>query len=253
MIEQKHISSPQNTKFRRWRSLLGAQGIKEHRQCLISGERIAQRLLRDSSKIIREILLPPSHDQPVDGTLGLTGYTLTRSLFDSLDTFGTGHPLLICDIPHIPPANLDQPPSGLEVLCPMGDPRNLGAILRSCLALGVQKVILLQESAHPFHPTVIRASSGAVFFQPLEKTGALESLNTPGTLRWITALDHQGKSLAECSWQPNLRLLIGEEGVGIPPYHFPHRLRIPQQDPSIPFNAAVAGSIALHAYRQQYP
>ena len=105
---------------------------------------------------------------------------------------------------------------------------------------------------HPFHPKVIRASSGAVFSLQLEQAGALSTLNSPQSLRWITALDIKGKGLEEWEWQPQTRLLIGEEGIGIPPFSYRSRLCISQYDSSIPLNAAVAVSIACHAYHQHF-
>jgi len=56
--------------------------------------------------------------------------------------------------------------------------------------------------------------------------------------------------MSTVEWSKNVRLLIGEEGVGVPPFHFAKRLCIPQNNTSIPLNATVAGSIALYAYRR---
>jgi TrmH family RNA methyltransferase len=113
-------------------------------------------------------------------------------------------------------------------------------------------VVLLQEAVHPFHPKVIRASSGAVFVQSLEWANSIADLNTPEALQWITALDLQGTNMSTVKWAKHIRLLIGEEGVGVPPFQFAERLCIPQVHPSIPLNATVAGSIALYAYRQHH-
>ena len=160
---------------------------------------------------------------------------------------------MVCATPSIPPFDLTQAPTGLEVLCPIGDPGNLGALLRSCLAFEVSKVILLREAVHPFHPKVIRASSGAVFFQPLTYVGSISELHQPNILKWIIPLDMQGEDIATLTWPQNMRLLIGEEGMGIPSLPFSRRFRVSQIHPSIPLNATVASSIALHAYRQQHP
>jgi len=164
--------------------------------------------------------------------------------------FGTKEPLLVCGVPAISSTDLTRAPHGLEVLCPIGDPGNLGALLRSCRAFDVRTVILLRESVHPFHPKVIRASSGAVFVQSLQWGGSIANLDLAETLRWITALDLKGTNMCRVKWSEHVRLLIGEEGVGVPQFHFAERLCIPQIHPSIPLNATVAGSIALYAYRQ---
>jgi TrmH family RNA methyltransferase len=116
----------------------------------------------------------------------------------------------------------------------------------------VRTVALLQEAVHPFHPKVIRASSGAVFVQSLQWADSITNLDAPETLQWITALDLHGTNMSTMKWPKHVRLLVGEEGVGVPPFQFSERLCIPQIHLSIPLNATVAGSIALFAYRQYH-
>ena len=43
-------------------------------------------------------------------------------------------------------------------------PGNLGAILRSCDAVGVSAIVLLNSKVDPYNPNVVRASLGALFF-----------------------------------------------------------------------------------------
>jgi len=253
MINPRHISSRHNHQFKRWVSLLDSQGVKAHQQCLVSGAKLRMDLLHHSSASIHEILLPPSYEMPESLPLHTTGYLLSQELFHELDVFGTKEPLVICTTPSMPLCDLTQPPIGLEILCPIGDPGNLGALLRSCRVFGVSRVILLREAVHPFHPKVIRASSGAVFVQALSLGCSVAELHRPEVLQWICALDMNGDDVATTSWPPNVRLLIGEEGIGIPSLDFPQRLSIPQIHTSIPLNATVASSIALYAYRQQHP
>lgn len=246
------ISSRQNSHFKRWVSLLDSHGIKRHRLCLVSGNKLRREIGRHSGVTVHEILLPPSWTSGEYLPSQALHYELSHSLFQELDVFGTKEPLLVCGVPEMSRRDLSRAPNGLEVLCPIGDPGNLGALLRCCRAFDVQTVVLLQEAVHPFHPKVIRASSGAVFVQSLEWAGSITDLDAPETLQWITALDLHGTNMSTVQWSKDVRLLIGEEGVGIPPFQFLERLCIPQIHPSIPLNATVAGSIALYAYRQQH-
>lgn len=199
---------------------------------------------------VLEVLLPSSWKDREDLRHQSKCYELGNPLFQELDMFGTKEPLLVCRVPAIAKTDLTQEPAGLEILCPIGDPGNLGALLRCCWAFDVDTVILLREAVHPFHPKVIRASSGAVFGQSIKWGGSIADLNTLETLKWITALDLQGRDISTVKWAERIRILIGEEGVGVPPFQFAERLRIPQNHTSIPLNATVAGGIALYAYRQ---
>ena len=252
-MNQRHpISSRQNSHFKRWVSLLNSHGITRHHLCLVSGNKLRREIGTHSGVTVHEILLPPSWTSRENLPSQGIHYELSHSLFQELDVFGTKEPLLVCDVPKISRRDLSQAPNGLEVLCPIGDPGNLGALLRCCRAFDVRTVVLLQEAVHPFHPKVIRASSGAVFVQSLQWADSIADLNTQETLQWITALDLQGTNLSRVRWSKHVRLLIGEEGVGVPPFQFAERLCIPQIHPAIPLNATVAGSIALYAYRQHY-
>jgi TrmH family RNA methyltransferase len=253
MTRPRLISSRHNLQFKRWVSLLESQGIKAHQQCLVSGTKLRKEISQDSGTSICEILFPQSYEILEDCSSQTTSFVLSKELFDEIDIFGAKEPLLVCTNPSMPPFDLTQPPMGLEILCPIGDPGNLGALLRSCRAFGVRTVILLREAVHPFHPKVIRASSGAVFVQSLNQGCSITELHRPEILKWIHALDMDGKDVSTVSWPQHVRLLLGEEGIGIPSFNFPQRLRIPQIHTSIPLNATVASSIALHAYRQQYP
>ena len=249
------ISSQHNPHFKRWLSLLETPGIKRHQQCLVSGERIVTELIKHAPKSIIELLIASrnSHPQPITMDFTGTKHHLANSLFQQLDIFGTHAPLAISRIPTLPPYNLTGPPKGLEVLCPMGDPGNLGSLLRGCWIFGVDQVILMNESVHPFHPKVIRASSGAVFLLSLNRGCSMGELGQPEIARWITALDIGGANASTWAWEGDTRLLIGEEGMGIPPASFAQRLTIPQVQTTIPLNASVAGHIAIYAYRQHHP
>ena len=76
-------------------------------------------------------------------------------------------------------------PRGLEILCPLGDPANVGALIRTAAAMGVERIILLKESAHPYHPKAIRAASGTMFKMSLLQGPSIRDLPEPAT--WVTS------------------------------------------------------------------
>ncbi|MDR4494579.1 MAG: TrmH family RNA methyltransferase [Nitrospirales bacterium] len=249
--QPKIISSPHNPHVKRWVSLLEPPGIKRHQQCLLSGMRIGTELLRQSPTTMLELLIPDRKSQP--DIPGFTGpvYRLANQLFQQLDIYGTHAPLWICRIPGLSLYDLTASPQGLEILCPMGDPGNLGSLLRGCWVFGVDRVILLDESVHPFHPKVIRASSGAVFSLNIYRGCAIGELE----IRYCS-VDYG------IGYDRRRHGHLGLAGTDPPP----HRRRRDRASsglvrssvenfasPSIPLNASVAGNIALYAYRQTYP
>lgn len=247
------ITSRRNVHFQRWRSLWESKGIKVHRQCLVAGAKLVKEILATHPTLCDELIETESDQRPAIRPSDLARFCIANDLFRELDRFGTHYPLLVCRLPSLPKADLTQAPSGLEMLCPAGDPTNLGAIIRSCSAFGVHRVILLREAAHPFHPKTIRTSSGAVFRQPMEWGPSIAELDDSNLLKWITALDLHGTALSAYPWPQSVRLLVGEEGEGLPDLPFVTRIFIPHTSAVQSLNAAVAASIALFAYRQRFP
>jgi len=60
----------------------------------------------------------------------------------------------------------DNFPWGVALVAPQ-DPGNIGAIMRTIDAVGASGLILLDNSADPYHPSAVRASMGALFWHPV--------------------------------------------------------------------------------------
>lgn len=250
---QRFITSANNNHIKRWLSLLDRKGIKKHGQCLVSGKKIVLETLTHHPTLCQELLYSQKTPDLPKLPRHVMSFELTDALFQKIDTVGTVFPLLICQTPKVSSADLSVPPEGLEVLCPLGNPMNLGMVIRSCSAFGVQKLILLQEAANPFHPKTIRASSGAVFNLSIDEGPEIQNLTDHELRKWVVSLDLKGRNLSTWQWPQHVRLLVGEEGLGLPDITFHHTLMIPQTNAVDSLNAAMATSIALFAYRQQFP
>jgi RNA methyltransferase, TrmH family len=242
------ISSPLNPSFRQFCSLLTSKGIKEYGKILLSGEKLVSEFLQ-SPNIEIEAEIIHSNLRPISSARNV--FSLAQPLFDKLDDRGTGFNLLVLKAPHLETLDLNQNPVGLEVLLPLGDPNNLGAAIRSSMAFGAKKIVLLQESAHPFLPKSIKASSGSVLKAPLYKGPSIKEISH-GNCESIYALTQKGQSLNDFRWPKNLRLIVGEEGQGIPPNmeKNAHCICIPMENVES-LNAMAALSIALHSFYAQ--
>ncbi len=247
---QPPISSAQNAHVKRWTALREARGIERFRQCLVSGEKVVRETFAQHPALCLELIHRAKTSVSFPVPTRVDTYPLSASLFEKIDLFGTGAPILVCQVPPFPSADLDARPRGLEILCPLGDPANVGALIRTASAMGVEQVILLKESAHPYHPKAIRAASGTTFTVSLVQGPSIRDLPEPAT--WVT-LDAQGESLPAFQWPKNIRLLIGEEGAGLPPITSGKRLAVSMADSVESLNAVVAAGMALYAYRVQYP
>ncbi len=246
----RSISSAQNAHVKRWAALQEARGIERFRQCLVPGEKVVQETLERHPAQCLELIHRAGTPVPFSIPAHVAPYALSAPLFEKIDLFGTGAPILVCEARPFPCSDLEGRPRGFEILCPLGDPANVGALIRTAAAMGVERVILLKESAHPYHPKAVRAASGTVFKVSLMQGPSIRELPEPAT--WVT-LDTQGESLPAFQWPEAIRLLVGEEGPGLPPLPSGTRLAVPMTDSVESLNAVIAASMALYAYRVQHP
>src|SRR3954447_8165031 len=103
----------------------------------------------------------------------------------------------------------------------VGDPGNVGTVIRSAHALADGPVALGPGCVDPFSPKAVRASMGSVFARPPARAafGAL-----PGTLVGLDA--HAERPLGEVEAVPPLVICLGAEREGLPE-GLPASARIP--------------------------
>jgi 16S rRNA (guanine527-N7)-methyltransferase len=170
-------------------------------------------------------------------------------LFETLDVFGTHAPLLLLRVPAIDSWQpVDGFGNGCSLLVPFQDPENVGAVIRSAAAFGAHQVILLAESAHPFHPRSLRASGGTVMSIRLRQGPFLKEL--PADLP-IIALSVEGTDIRNTVFPPSFGLLIGLEGPGLPAIWRRTARCIPIHAAVESLNAAAAAAVALYEWSRQ--
>jgi RNA methyltransferase, TrmH family len=238
------ITSSANPIYKQWKTLLSSKGLKKEGLFILSGRKLILEFIKDPvCPMVAEIIAPGGKSV----TSAQKKYELSKELFEELDELGTHFNLLILEQPQFKIWNAESDVKGLEILCPIGDPSNLGAFIRSGLAFGSQRIILLKESAHPFLPKVIKASAGAVLYAPLYSGPSIENLNPKG----LVALSGRGQSILNFKWPKNCRLLVGEEGPGLGDLDCETKIKIPTSNVES-LNAVVATSIALFHFRLQH-
>ena len=95
----------------------------------------------------------------------------------------------------------------------VSDPGNLGTILRSAEAAGVEVVVLTPGTVDVFNPKVVRASAGALFHVPVLATD-LASVRQAG-LRLVGTSSHRGTPHVEADWSGRLAIVAGSEAHGL--------------------------------------
>lgn len=205
------ITSKDNPLFKKLRLLLSAKGIKEHKLFFLMGDKLIKEFTKTKNKKFKVHLVVGS--EKYSAKFPFNTVTLKQDLFNELDVLGTHYPLFVLECEDFEPLDLKSPAEGIEVILPLGDPRNMGAVARSALGFGIQKIILTQEACHPFLPQSVKASAGAVlklnFYTASEKTNQLSLTGTN------YALDLEGEDIRKIKWPKDFRLWLGEEGPGL--------------------------------------
>ena len=141
---------------------------------------------------------------------------------------------------------------GAAVVSPQ-DPGNIGTILRTIDASGADALIVLDGGVDIYHPKVVRASMGALFWKPVVRTTFDEFS------KWTQRNEHRvlGTSakgtenyasldLRDASWV----LLLGSEQKGLSPEQIAlcdSLVALPMRGRGTSLNLAVAAGILLYA------
>ena len=99
------------------------------------------------------------------------------------------------------------------------DAGNLGTVLRSCAALGIDRLILSDDCAELYNPKTLRAAMGAIFRLPTLTVSDLPSviaeLRAAGRHVYAAALREDAKPIGEFSLGARDCFVIGNEGHGL--------------------------------------
>lgn len=182
----------------------------------------------------------------------LTGYELTRGV--------------LCAMRRPSPKDFREVCAGtrrVAVLENVVDSTNVGAIIRSAAALGIDAVLLTPSCCDPLNRRAVRVSMGTVFQIPWAYIGEQPAdWPSPG-LDWLNELGF--KTAAMALWEdsvsiddeglaaePKLAIVLGTEGTGLTTRTIAdcdYTVRIPMQHGVDSLNVAAASAVAFWQLR----
>lgn len=245
----KDIASLENPLFKEMKKLLTSRGIRKQQRALVSGSKQVSEILAQFPERCEAWITSGEADlPPSESPRHLSWYRLSPPLFRMLDVFGTERPLLLIRVDPITPWDPALGlPRGCSLMIPFQDPENVGAVLRSAAAFGVHQVILLAESAHPYHPKALRASGGTALRMKMMAGPSLDEI--PEGLP-VIPLSAEGKPVSEMEFPETFALLPGMEGPGLPERFRRWAVSIPINEGVESLNAATATAIALYVWSE---
>jgi tRNA G18 (ribose-2'-O)-methylase SpoU len=218
-----------------------AQGI-----FIAEGEKVTRRLLESRFTVV-SVVLPEKHLEYFRPLLAsrpetVRVYLAEKSLLETLVGYSLFQGVLsVGKIP--PPASLDDilarspRPQLLVAIDSLSNAENLGAVVRNCVAFGVQALLVGETCSSPYLRRSVRNSMGTVFQLPVWEVKmanaavqlrrddppkfflaqTLHDLRARG-IRCIAAHPHaSGKTLSQADFSGDCCVVFGSEGHGISP------------------------------------
>lgn len=256
----EYISSSHNPTFKTWVKLTQSRQARARiKKTLIDGIHLVSAA-QDQKFPLQQLIVAESfcHSlafQTVKQKDSTQIICLSDKLFSLLSSMPSPTGLMaVVDIPQPMPINKTGLVLALEGI---QDPGNIGTILRTAVACGVNQVWLDKKCADIWSPKVLRAGMGAHFaINCVWGINLVEALEDFQGKIFATALDETSTPLYHVNLSGDTLLIFGNEGGGISPtirQQANEKIAIPMQRGIESLNVATAVAVCLYErYRQTF-
>jgi TrmH family RNA methyltransferase len=235
------------------RELLDKRGRDEHRAFAIEGATLLDEAVRSGATVRELYVTAAGAAEPRVASLersGVPTYLVADRTFAKISDVET--PTGILAVVDLVPAPLDRmfaAPGLVLLVADLGDPGNLGTLLRAAEAFGAAGAIAGDLGVDPHHPKVVRAGMGAHFRLPVA-TGSPETVVAAARAAGaeLVGLAAGGEDVGGLRWPARTVLVVGHERHGLGRWEpvCSTIAGIPMAPAAESLNAAVAGGIALY-------
>lgn len=251
------ISSPSNPLLKRIRKLRRRKHRAEERALFVEGIAPVWQAIESGAGVellvVAPELLTSDRARDLVGSVEVPVARTTPGAFGSIAE--REHPSGLGAIVSLPQRRLDDvelAPSALVVaLDEVGNPGNLGTVVRTADAAGAAAVVVAGAAADPWDPASVKASMGTVFSTPLVSAGLEELLTWARThdLAIVATSAHGRVDHWAAAYPDRCLLLFGSEATGLSDETLAAAdevVRIPQKGAASSLNLAVAAGIVIY-------
>lgn len=253
------LRSRDNTRLRRWRSLIRDSRIRraEGRAWIEGPHLLAEYLARVASPVVVIVDETRRHDPELSRLIAsahcetvVLSSTLFGKLADTQSPSGIAAEIVLPVALRAPRPESDQS----IFLDRVQDPGNLGTILRSAASFSAREVVLGPGCADPWSPRVLRAGMGGHFALPVREARDLASELSAFRGTRICTVVSGGVPLPQLALAGPTAWIFGSEGGGVSDEIgrlADQKATIPLHPGSESINVAVAASICLYEARRR--
>ncbi len=212
------IESPKNARVKEWRKLHTRKGRLASGCFLIEGPHLVEEALA-AGAALRAVIVRKGESLPSGAArCGAQVFSATEAAMRAICEATT--PQGMAAVCAMPGENSTSLGAGRYLLLDgVQDPGNLGTLIRTADAAGLDGVVVGEGCADPFAPKVVRATQGSLFHLEV-RTQAIEEaileLDAAGVPVYGTGLGG-GVSYRSVRNVGNFGLVVGNEGAGVRP------------------------------------
>ncbi|GMQ78488.1 MAG: RNA methyltransferase [Anaerolineae bacterium] len=251
------ITSKGNTKIKWVRRIQSSRRFRQkERLFIVEGNRwireLAQLEYWPASLFATESWLQEPENQSLIKNFPVTPLTVSDQIMDHASSLESAPGILA--VPPMPSISLPEAPAFILILDRIANPGNLGSLLRSAAAAGVDGVLLTPGCADPFNPKALRGGMGVQIRLPIENLEWADIRHLTDSLAVFIASSRGGRTFYSVDWRFPSAVIIGSEASG--PSEEAQNLAqseitIPMRSGVESLNAAVAGGIILFEVARQ--
>ncbi len=260
-MDHEVITSRKNPRIQRIKKLLGSSSYRQSEKAfIIEGVRLVEEAIA-SGWVLQELFISDKLSERGKSLLAnkdIPDFPIFEVSDEVMtDLSDTETPQGITAVLHQHEMVLPERLDFLLILDAIRDPGNVGTILRTARAAGVNAVLIAPETADPFSPKVLRAGMGAQLRLPVSLCSWEEItsiIHTQAGMKTLLADTDNGTSLWEEDLTKTLSIIVSNEASGPSPSArdlADHTITIPMQGSCESLNAAIAASLLIYEVVRQ--
>ena len=266
LVNAELITSPSNSHLKRARKLRQRKYRDKEGAFFVEGiQPVTQAIVHNAA--VDVLLAAPDvlGEHPVSVLVeeerdrGVEVAWLSREAFESISA--RDDPSGLAAIVRAAPRAIHElavhPGSVFVALDEVGNPGNLGAIIRTLDAVGGDGLVLMGSATDPYHPTAVKASMGTIFARPVCRVSGFPDLRSWAESHDLTVVTTSAKADLD-HWDAPLQLpavlVLGSEGRGLPAEVLDAgdvAVRIPIEGSASSLNLAIAASVLLYEIQRR--
>ncbi|CAH0129326.1 Putative TrmH family tRNA/rRNA methyltransferase [Peribacillus sp. Bi96] len=249
----KYIESVKNPQVKQWKKLLTKKERDKTGKYLVEGFHLVEEALKVD--IVMEVIINEETEMPAQFKLeGAEVIYVKNDIMKAIcDTEAPQGIAAVCEQKSMSMTSIN--PDKLLLIDAVQDPGNIGTMIRTADAAGIDAVILGEGCADLYNPKVVRSTQGSLFHMPVIKgnlADIIDELKERGTPVYGTALEG-ASPFEEVEKTSRFALLVGNEGKGVSKELLEKttkNLYIPIYGKSESLNVGIAAGILMYHLRK---